>query len=503
MSRARFVTCVAAVLFPACSLITQLDPIVERDGSGGDGDADGEPDGDADGDTDTDGDVDVDGDVDGDGDVDADGTLDADADAGGDAADADADHDLDSDVEADGDVDADVDADEDSDPDFDDDAEIEECSMLLSVRRSFDRPLIADVTLMIRELDGDTNPDAVSAGNHMTNGRGMVTVYQNTITDGRRVLRTPEIIVDEPDWVFSAARVSNLDGDRGAEVLAFSRSVAWDAGQILLIDNPMDSRTRIVTEISSLPPLVGGELARLYGDEYQDIVALVSRPEGGEILYWLRTDTTDGWRFTAPFFFDLEEYMPLFVVPVDVGGEDTDDELVVVIHSDVGPTNMLGLYGIRDDIFSVFDDLVLSCKPIAIAAADIDGEGQPEILFTCGESELGAGLYRVDTGGEPSLSEEASIIDTVWPRVLAFAAGDLDGDGDVDIVTHNGTTAHVFCNSASGVFTHMTELGLPPGEPMPSGTPLVAIADLDNDGSDLLDVVIFDDARINMFLGEP
>jgi hypothetical protein len=456
MSRARLVTCVAAVLIPACSLITQLDPIVERDGSGGDGDADGEPDGDADGDTDTDGNT------------------------GGDA---------------DGDTDGDADC---------DDLTCDCSRISFSLEDPLSREETRDVSLAFGYITDDSYPDAVTAG-QLEEGyfNGTVILYESDRTaegvpSSHRRLDLPSA---GDGLVPGGASIGNLDNDADLEIAVFSSYDYRGGGELTVVNNIGVSNT-----FNSVPvarPLTGGTLANLGDDPCADVIALAydpgigTDPVGG-LVVWVRTSPATPIDTIVPLEVPLGEDQPLRVMPVGLNGDD-DDEIVVSVLSSESGTNRLQLFEWDNEETTLVmrSDVEIACTPVAMAGVDIDGEGQPEILYSCGSHEA-PDLHAVSTGGEPSLGE-VRVIPGVAGPVRALAVGDLDGDTDIDIVTHDGGRVHVYCNSGRGDFTEVVPLGSDASTP--ASNPMIGIVDVN--GDEEADLVVFHDGGISVFRGGP
>jgi len=109
--------------------------------------------------------------------------------------------------------------------------------------------------------------------------------------------------------------------------------------------------------------------------------------------------------------------------------------------------------------------------PRSARFGDVDGDGDLDILTATSSNTItirlnnGAGSY--SNGGEVSLAES--------PQDLAL--GDVDGDGDLDIVTVGNTLARVSLNNGSGRFTNGSTIDLGRGLALS-----VTLGDLDGDG---------------------
>jgi hypothetical protein len=122
---------------------------------------------------------------------------------------------------------------------------------------------------------------------------------------------------------------------------------------------------------------------------------------------------------------------------------------------------------------------------LAAAAGDVDGDGAIDIVAVGAAS---AHVWLNDGAGH--FREGSASLDVALTDATAVALGDLDGDGHLDLVVGQGSktadVARVYLNdkSGSGHFT-FTSAALPP---KPARASAVAIGDIDNDGD--LDVVL-------------
>jgi len=112
--------------------------------------------------------------------------------------------------------------------------------------------------------------------------------------------------------------------------------------------------------------------------------------------------------------------------------------------------------------------------PVGIAAADLNGDGKPDLIVADSGTNKVSVLLNTGTG-----TFNAAVQYSVGSVPSAVAVGDLNGDGIADIaVTNSGSnTVSILINSGSGTFT-------PGGTFATDSSPSsVAIADLDGNGA--------------------
>ncbi len=129
-----------------------------------------------------------------------------------------------------------------------------------------------------------------------------------------------------------------------------------------------------------------------------------------------------------------------------------------------------------------------------VDAADVDGDGDLDIIWGRGDGFASAGTGRqslllINNGSGVFADQTATRLPVLLENTKDVDFVDVDGDGDFDLVFANafGHLPRLFLNNGSGVFTDVTSTNLP-GIPLNSFG--CAAGDVDNDGD--LDLVFTD-----------
>jgi hypothetical protein len=275
-----------------------------------------------------------------------------------------------------------------------------------------------------------------------------------------------------------ALAAGDVDGDGDVDL------VLGNVGQTALWMN--DGRGRFTaTGAGAVPRMIGETnalaLADFDGDGDLDLFLGNGGWFGGLNYFW----RNDG----AGRFTDASDRIPndyTWTNGVAAGDVDGDGDLDLLLAK-FNRSSLLrndGKAAFRDATDELLPDV--EAPTAAVALGDLDGDGDLDAVLgnTLYESNLvlwndGKGRFALD--GDRVLPADQS--DT-----LALGLGDVDGDGDLDIVAGNGRLggeqSRLYRNDGRGAFTDATEACLPA---QPCETHAVLLADLDADGDlDLL-----------------
>ena len=340
----------------------------------------------------------------------------------------------------------------------------------LSTRHFPTRPALAD-------LDRDGIQDLIVPGR---NTAGVVCHLRGQ-SDGFSLQSTIAVGV-QTDW----AEAADLDGDGDADIVLAARSqpggvvILWNLGGTFDTPQriPLERETRCVRAVD------------VDGDGRLDL--LLANANSGSVS-WLRN--LGGRAFEVVSHGRLDRWTLGTASPSVVFSDDLDADGVMEVMDFAGGASRLNLRRARPSGFSgerawtLPDDGGVIGVALA-SAADLDGDGRPELLTTAINGARSNPVYvwsfDADGRGQQSRSFSGPAFGTAW----SADAADLDGDGDLDVLAMTVSTGGLYALENLTVAGGALSLG-PAVSVLPTVFPRhIVPVDFDHDGR--LDLVVCD-----------
>ncbi len=174
---------------------------------------------------------------------------------------------------------------------------------------------------------------------------------------------------------------------------------------------------------------------------------------------------------------------------IQLGDFDGDGLADAIVTTEAASNVVTIYYGQGDGTFTDRYDIPVGPRPEDIVLGDFNGDGRLDFATSNWPSDRagnGSVTIVLNQGGRGAAAFPASAITTLAARNLRFGidAGDLDGDGDIDLITANlanDSTSDIFLNTGNGAFTRIN------GPTVSADVGRIRLADLNNDGN--LDVI--------------
>jgi hypothetical protein len=186
---------------------------------------------------------------------------------------------------------------------------------------------------------------------------------------------------------------------------------------------------------------------------------------------------------------------PSWITTSDINGDGKPD--IIVANSGAGTISIFKNTGSANNIaFATKQNFAVSSSPFWITAADVDGDGKPDIITANASAATISVLRNTSSASVISFQSKLDFITDAAP--FSMAVGDFNGDGKPDIATANSTanTISVFKNTSSiGVVSFENKISYASGI-----SPVAIVAgDIDGDGKTDLAVANNGASTISVF----
>ena len=329
-------------------------------------------------------------------------------------------------------------------------------------------------SVFVADIDGDGDPDVLSASSN----DDKIAWYENT--DGVGTFGAQQIIsllAEDAHSVFAA----DLDGDGDPDVLSASRlddKLAWyentDGAGTFGAQQIISTRANGVVSVFAADVDGDGDPDALSASEYDDEIAWYPNADGA------------GTFGDQQIISNLAD-SPRSVFAADLDGDGDPDVLSASFRDDevawYENIDGAGTFGVQQIISNLADGAQ------SVFAADLDGDGDPDVLSASGNDDTVAWFENTDGAGTFGALQ---VISTEGDGAISVFAADLDGDGDLDVVSASGWDDEIswFENTdGAGTFGAQQIIHAPA-----DGAFSAIAADLDGDGDrEVLSAAHFDD----------
>ncbi len=343
--------------------------------------------------------------------------------------------------------------------------------------------------ISVADLNGDGKSDLIVANS----GSGNVSVLLNTTTPGAA---TPSFAVQQTFATGSnpsAVATADINGD-GEPDLIVANNGSGNVSVLLNTTTPGATTLSFAAQQTSAtganPTSVA--VADLNGDGALDLAVANSASGTVSVLFNIAATGAATPSFSAQQTFAVEA-APTSVAAVDINGDGKPDLLVANGGANTASVLLnVTIPGAATAGFAAEQSFAAGTNPVAISAADINRDGQPDLVVTNAGSGTVSVLLNTAVAsniapGFAAKQDFASAYDPVGLGVPGYVtAADINGDGKPDLIVADGDNFGVFINTTipgSATATYAARQIFAIG----TTVSIFAMADINGDGK--LDVV--------------
>jgi len=316
------------------------------------------------------------------------------------------------------------------------------------------------------DIDGDGDMDIVSA----SMGDNTIAWYEN---DGAS---DPSWTTNDIDTNLNGAHsvyAADMDGDGDMDIVTASyanNTIAWYENDGTT--DPSWTRVDIDTNRGFAHSVFAADID---GDGDMDIV---SASGSGDHIVWYENNGASDPSWTAAVI-DTNAPDARFVFAADMDG-DGDMDVLSASYAD----DTIAWYendGNANPTFTAADIATSADAATAVFAADIDGDGDMDIL-SASRNDNTIAWYENDGASDPSWT--AADIDTDAGGANSVFAADMDGDGDIDIISGSSKITWYETESPNAAPSDITLSSSSVDENVTIGTTVGSLSTTDSDSGD-------------------
>ena len=278
----------------------------------------------------------------------------------------------------------------------------------------------------VADVDGDTHLDVVSisARTGTTQTQDKLAWFENDGVAGEPSLTTEHVIATTASGALSLT-TADLDMDGAAEVLA-----ARSGTPVVWFDNPVPTApTFVANEIAASAP--NATFVRAFDPDGDLDVDVLAAYREDDTIAWYENDGQTPPGFSEHVITTAADSVErLFAADVDMDGD-----LDVLSASSGDDKIALYEYDATSETFFGSEQLVSTEADGAhdVSAADLDGDGDIDVVsVSTADHKL---VWYENDGTAPDTFPEHRVTTGDTLRVQTVITADIDGDGDADLVT--------------------------------------------------------------------